>query len=53
MARSGTAPCGTFASTSVKKADALVSQALAELEGFGERAETLKELARFLVERKK
>ena len=38
---------------SVKKADALVSQALAELEGFGERAETLKELARFLVERKK
>ena len=38
---------------SVKKADALVSQALAELESFGERAETLKELARFLVERKK
>jgi geranylgeranyl diphosphate synthase type II len=38
---------------SVQKADALVSQALAELDGFGERAETLKELARFLVERKK
>jgi geranylgeranyl diphosphate synthase type II len=38
---------------SVKKADALVNQALAELESFGERAETLKELARFLVERKK
>ena len=36
-----------------EKADALVSQALAELESFGERAETLKELARFLVERKK
>ena len=38
---------------SVKKADALVNQALAELDSFGERAETLKELARFLVERKK
>jgi geranylgeranyl diphosphate synthase, type II len=38
---------------SLRKADALVSQALAELEAFGERAETLKELARFLVERKK
>ena len=38
---------------SVKKADALVSQAFAELERFGERAETLKQLARFLVERKK
>jgi geranylgeranyl diphosphate synthase, type II len=38
---------------SVRKADALVSTAFAELEGFGERAETLKELARYLVERKK
>jgi geranylgeranyl diphosphate synthase, type II len=38
---------------SVKKADALVNQAFAELESFGERAETLKELARFLIERKK
>lgn len=37
---------------SVKKADALVDQAFAELETFGEQAETLKELARFLVERK-
>jgi len=38
---------------SVKKADTLVSDAFAELKSFGERAETLKELARFLVERKK
>ncbi len=38
---------------SVKKADALVNDAFAELQSFGERAETLKELARFLVERKK
>lgn len=38
---------------SERKADALVKQAFSELDGFGERAETLKELARFLVERKK
>ncbi len=38
---------------STKKADALVSEAFAELDSFGARAETLKELARFLVERKK
>ena len=38
---------------SLRKADALVSDAFAELEGFGEQAETLKELAKFLVERKK
>lgn len=38
---------------SVRKADALVNEAFSELESFGERAETLKELARFLVERKK
>src|SRR6202161_106116 len=38
---------------SVHKADALVASAFAELESFGERAETLKELARYLVERKK
>jgi geranylgeranyl diphosphate synthase, type II len=38
---------------STRKADVLVNEALAELESFGERAETLKELARFLVERKK
>lgn len=38
---------------SIKKADELVSSAFAELESFGERAEPLKELARFLVERKK
>jgi geranylgeranyl diphosphate synthase type II len=38
---------------SERKADELVSKAFAELDSFGERAETLKELARFLVERKK
>lgn len=38
---------------SERRADALVNEAFAELEGFGEQAETLKELARFLVERKK
>src|SRR5262249_28106412 len=37
---------------SVRKADELVNKALAELESFGKPAETLKELARFLVERK-
>jgi geranylgeranyl diphosphate synthase, type II len=36
-----------------RKADELVSKAFAELDSFGVRAETLKELARFLVERKK
>jgi geranylgeranyl diphosphate synthase type II len=38
---------------SKRKADELVSKAFAELDIFGARAETLKELARFLVERKK
>jgi len=38
---------------SVRKAEALVNDAFSELGSFGERAETLKELARFLVERKK
>jgi len=38
---------------SARKADSLVSAALSELESFGERAETLKELAQYLVERKK
>ena len=38
---------------SVRKADELVNSAFAELESFGERAEPLKEVARFLVERKK
>jgi geranylgeranyl diphosphate synthase, type II len=37
---------------SVRQADSLVNAALRELESFGERAETLKQLARFLVERK-
>jgi geranylgeranyl diphosphate synthase type II len=38
---------------SIKKADALVESAFSSLEGFGTRAEPLKSLARFLVERKK
>ena len=38
---------------SIKRADGLVRAALSELEAFGERAETLKELAHFLVKRKK
>ena len=38
---------------SIRKADALVDLACAELDEYGEAAATLKELARFLVERKK
>ena len=38
---------------SLRRADVLVSAAFAELDSFGERADTLKELARYLVERKK
>jgi geranylgeranyl diphosphate synthase, type II len=38
---------------SLKKADALVQSAFAELDAFGARAATLKDLARYLVERKK
>jgi geranylgeranyl diphosphate synthase, type II len=38
---------------SLKKADLLVGAAMDSLDGFGPRADTLKELARFLVERKK
>jgi geranylgeranyl diphosphate synthase type II len=38
---------------SLRKADALVDRACAELNEFGSAASTLKELARFLVERKK
>jgi geranylgeranyl diphosphate synthase type II len=38
---------------SMRKADELVESGCAALESFGERAETLKALARFLVERKK
>jgi len=38
---------------SVRKADALVDRACAELNEFGSAASTLKDLARFLVERKK
>jgi len=38
---------------SINKADQLVKEAFGALDSFGDRAETLKELARFLVERKK
>ena len=38
---------------SERKADELVNAAFSELESFGERGERLKELARYLVERKK
>jgi geranylgeranyl diphosphate synthase, type II len=38
---------------SLRKADSLVGAAFDELESFGERAEILRELARYLVERKK
>ncbi|HEY6185458.1 MAG TPA: farnesyl diphosphate synthase [Terriglobales bacterium] len=38
---------------SLRKADQLVKEAFGALDSFGERAEPLKELARFLVERKK
>jgi geranylgeranyl diphosphate synthase, type II len=38
---------------SAKQADALVASACAHLDGFSDRANTLKELAHFLVERKK
>jgi geranylgeranyl diphosphate synthase type II len=38
---------------SLKKAGVLVESAFASLDQFGARAETLKDLARFLVERKK
>jgi len=38
---------------SLNRADSLVNDAFAELESFGEKAEPLKEVARFLVERKK
>jgi geranylgeranyl diphosphate synthase, type II len=38
---------------SLKKADTLVANAFAQLDAFGEQAATLKEIARYLVERKK
>jgi geranylgeranyl diphosphate synthase type II len=38
---------------SLKKADALVNNALSSLDGFAQRSETLKAIARFLIERKK
>jgi len=38
---------------SIKKADSLVNSGCAELDNFGARADTLKALAHFLIERKK
>jgi geranylgeranyl diphosphate synthase type II len=52
-AKKATYPALFGVDESLRKADELVSAAFAELDGFRERAETLKELARFLVERKK
>ena len=52
-AKKATYPALFGVDESLRKADELVSTAFAELDGFAERAETLKELARFLVERKK
>ena len=52
-AKKATYPALFGVDESLRKADELVSRAFAELDGFAERAETLKELARFLVERTK
>jgi geranylgeranyl diphosphate synthase, type II len=52
-AKKATYPALFGVDESLRKADELVNTAFAELDGFAERAETLKELARFLVERKK
>src|SRR5262249_3679643 len=52
-AEKGTYPALFGIDESLRKADALVDQACASLDAFGERAKTLKALARFLVERKK
>jgi geranylgeranyl diphosphate synthase, type II len=52
-AKKATYPALFGVDESLRKADELVSTAFAELDGFRERAGTLKELARFLVERKK
>jgi len=53
VAQKATYPALFGVEDSLRKADALVSVAFEKLESFGERAETLKELARYLVERKK
>ena len=52
-AKKATYPALFGVDESLRQADGLVSTAFAELDGFADRAETLKELARFLVERKK
>jgi geranylgeranyl diphosphate synthase type II len=53
VAQKATYPALFGIDESLLKADSLVTAAFAELESFGERADTLKELARYLVERKK
>ena len=53
VAEKATYPALFGVEESLKKADALVDKALASLESFGTRAETLKSLAHYLVERKK
>ena len=52
-AKKATYPALFGVDESLRKADELVNTAFAELDGFAEGAKTLKELARFLVERKK
>src|SRR5437879_5292930 len=52
-AKKATYPALFGVDESLRKADELVSTAFAELDGFAEQGETLKELARFLIERKK
>jgi geranylgeranyl diphosphate synthase type II len=51
-AEKATYPALFGVSESLRRADALVDQACAQLDSFGEPADTLKSLARFLVERK-
>src|SRR5580698_7155101 len=53
VAEKATYPALFGVDESLKKADLLVNAALGSLQDFGSRADTLKALARFLVERKK
>jgi geranylgeranyl diphosphate synthase type II len=53
VAQKATYPALFGIEESERKADSLVTAALSELDSFGERADTIKELARYLVERKK
>jgi geranylgeranyl diphosphate synthase, type II len=53
VAEKATYPALFGVDESLKRAGVLVDSALASLDGFGSRADVLKDLARFLVERKK